>query len=131
MPKKIYYINAKMLTAQMTKPCIIIDDENMARGLRRNTLQDVAANITIIAECDDLLNGIKAIKKHSTDIVILDIEMAGHSGLSILDFFNEEEVNFDIIITTGYSEYAIQAFKLSAIDYLLKPINPDTLQQRV
>ncbi|HRB23815.1 MAG TPA: LytTR family DNA-binding domain-containing protein [Chitinophagaceae bacterium] len=115
----------------MTKTCIIIDDENMARALLRNVLQDVAPNVTILAECDDLPNGIKAIKKHNPDIVFLDIEMPGHSGLSILDFFNEEEVNFDIVFTTGYSEYAIQAFKLSAADYLLKPINPDMLQQTV
>lgn len=115
----------------MTKTCIIIDDENMARALLRNILQDVAPNITVLAECDDLPNGIKAIKKHVPDIVFLDIEMPGHSGLSILDFFNEEEVNFEIVFITGYSEYAIQAFKLSAIDYLLKPINPDILQETV
>jgi two-component system LytT family response regulator len=115
----------------MTKTCIIIDDENMARTLLRNILQDVAPNVTVLAECDDLPNGIKAIKKHNPDIVFLDIEMPGHSGLSILDFFNEGEVNFDIVFTTGYSEFAIQAFKLSATDYLLKPINPDTLQETV
>jgi two-component system, LytTR family, response regulator len=115
----------------MTKTCIIIDDENKARALLRNILQDVAPNITILAECDDLPNGVKAIKKHNPDIVFLDIEMPGHSGLSILDFFNNDEVNFDIVFTTGYSEFAIQAFKLSAADYLLKPINPDMLQQTV
>jgi two-component system, LytTR family, response regulator len=115
----------------MTKTCIIIDDENMARALLRNILQDVAPNITILAECDDLPNGIKAIKKHNPDIVFLDIEMPGHSGLSILDFFNDDEVNFDIVFTTGYSQYALQAFKLSAADYLLKPINPDMLQQTI
>jgi two-component system LytT family response regulator len=115
----------------MIKNCIIIDDENMARALLRNILQDVAPNINVLAECDDLPNGIKAIKKYNPDIVFLDIEMPGHSGLSILDFFNEEEVNFDIVFTTGYSEYAVQAFKLSATDYLLKPINPDALQETV
>jgi two-component system, LytTR family, response regulator len=116
---------------QMTKTCIIIDDENMARALLRNILQDVAPNVNILAECDDLPNGIKAIHKYNPDIVFLDIEMPGHSGLSILDFFNDEEVNFDIVFTTGYSEYAIQAFKLSATDYLLKPINPEALQETV
>jgi two-component system, LytTR family, response regulator len=115
----------------MTKTCIIIDDENMARALLRNILQDVAPNITILAECDDLPNGIKAIKKHNPDIVFLDIEMPGHSGLSILDFFNDDEVNFDIVFTTGYSQYALQAFKLSAADYLLKPINPDMLLETI
>jgi two-component system, LytTR family, response regulator len=115
----------------MTKTCIIIDDENMARALLRNILQEVAPNVTILAECDDLPSGIKAIQKHKPDIVFLDIEMPGHSGLTILEFFNDEDVNFDIVFTTGYSEYAIQAFKLSATDYLLKPINPETLQKTV
>jgi two-component system, LytTR family, response regulator len=112
----------------MTKTCIIIDDENKARLLLSNMLQDVAPHIEILAECDDLPNGIKAIKKYSPDIVFLDIEMPGHSGL---DFFNDDEVNFDIVFTTGYSEYAIQAFKLSATDYLLKPINPEMLQNTI
>jgi two-component system, LytTR family, response regulator len=115
----------------MKKTCIIIDDENMARALLRNILEDVAPDVTILAECDDLPNGIKAIKKYKPDIVFLDIEMPGHSGLTILDFFDDEDVNFDIVFTTGYSEFAIQAFKLSATDYLLKPINPEMLQQTV
>lgn len=108
--------------------CIIIDDENKARLLLRNMLHDIAPEITVLDECDDLPNGIKAIKKQKPDIVFLDIEMPGFSGLSILDFFEDDEINFKIVFTTGYSEYAIQAFKLSATDYLLKPINPEMLQ---
>ena len=53
--------------------------------------------------------------------------MPGHSGLEILDFFDEKDLNFGIIFTTAYQEYAIKAFKLSAVDYLLKPINPSEL----
>lgn len=113
------------------KTCIIIDDESKARSLLINMLQDIAPTINILADCDDLPKGIKAIKKLNPDIVFLDIEMPGHSGLSILDFFDEDEINFDIVFTTGYSEYAIQAFKLSATDYLLKPINPELLQKTV
>jgi two-component system, LytTR family, response regulator len=115
----------------MKKTCIIIDDETMARALLSNILKDVAPNVTILAECDDLPNGIKAIRKYNPDIVFLDIEMPGHSGLTILEFFDEEDIKFDIVFTTGYSEYALQAFKLSATDYLLKPINPDALQETV
>lgn len=99
--------------------------------LLRHMLSDITDEITVLAECDDLPNGIKAIKKHKPDIVFLDIEMPGRSGLEILDYFEDEEVNFDIVFTTGYSDYAIQAFKLSATDYLLKPINPDTLSRTV
>lgn len=53
--------------------------------------------------------------------------MPGHSGLELLDFFDEKDINFSIIFTTAYNEYAIQAFKLSALDYLLKPIVPEEL----
>ncbi|MCU0321000.1 MAG: LytTR family DNA-binding domain-containing protein [Chitinophagaceae bacterium] len=111
--------------------CIIIDDEAKARLLLKNMIADITSNVTVLADCDDLPNGIKAIKKLKPDIVFLDIEMPGHNGLSILDFFDEGEVNFDIVFTTGYSEYAIQAFKLSATDYLLKPINPELLQATI
>lgn len=113
------------------RSCIIIDDENKARLLLRNMLADVAPEMQVLTDCDDLPSGVKAIKKLKPEIVFLDIEMPGHSGLEILDFFNEDEIDFEIVFVTGYSEYAIQAFKLSAIDYLLKPINPDHLQQTI
>jgi two-component system LytT family response regulator len=77
--------------------------------------------------CDDLPSGIKAINKCKPDLVFLDIEMPGHSGLEILDFFEADDVGFRIIFTTAYSEYAIQAFRFSAIDYLLKPIKQTQL----
>jgi two-component system, LytTR family, response regulator len=113
------------------KNCIIIDDENKARQLLRNMLADVCPDINVMDECDDLPSGVKAIKKHKPDLVFLDIEMPGHSGLEILDYFEDDEITFEIIFCTGYSEYAIQAFKLSATDYLLKPLNPNTLKESV
>ncbi len=113
------------------KSCIIIDDENRARQLLANMLSDLTTEIATVAECDDLPSGVKAIKKFKPDLVFLDIEMPGHSGLEILDYFEDEEITFDIIFTTGYSEYAIQAFKLSAIDYLLKPLNPIALKDSI
>jgi two-component system, LytTR family, response regulator len=113
------------------KKCIIIDDENKARQLLRNMLADVSNEIEVVDECDDLPSGVKSIKRNKPDLVFLDIEMPGHSGLEILDYFEDDEITFDIIFATGYSEYAIQAFKLSAIDYLLKPINPLSLQEAV
>jgi len=106
---------------------IIIDDETKARQLLQAMLHDHCPDITVVAEADDLPNGIKAIKRHAPDVVFLDIEMPGHSGLELLDFFNEEEVNFQIIFATAYNQYAIKAFKLSAVDYLLKPIDSDQL----
>lgn len=110
---------------------IIIDDEERARILLKGMLKEFVNDVEVIEECKDLPNGIKAIKKHSPDLVFLDIEMPGHSGIELLDFFNDNEVNFDIIFTTAYNQYAIKAFKLSAIDYLLKPIEIEELQQSI
>ena len=106
---------------------IIIDDEKRARVSLQLLLNEYCPDITIVAECENLPEGVKAIRKHHPDLVLLDIEMPGHSGLELLDFFDEKDVDFSIIFTTAYNEYAIQAFKFSAIDYLLKPINPDQL----
>lgn len=99
--------------------------------LLRAMLNEHCPMLNIIADCEDLPSGIKAMKREKTDLIFLDIEMPGHSGLELLDFFNEDEVNFDIIFTTAYSEYAIRAFKMSAIDYLLKPIQVQELTDAV
>jgi two-component system LytT family response regulator len=111
--------------------CIIIDDEPKARNLLQAIITEYCPELSIAALCDDLPNGIKAIKKHKPNLVLLDIEMPGHSGLELLDFFNEDEIDFDIIFTTAYNEYAIQAFRFSAIDYLLKPIQHTQLLDAV
>lgn len=102
--------------------CIIIDDEPKARTLLQAIIKEYCPELSIDALCSDLASGVKAIKKYKPGLILLDIEMPGHSGLELLDFFNEEEIDFDVIFTTAYNEYAIQAFKFSAVDYLLKPI---------
>ena len=110
---------------------IIIDDEKRARVSLSLLLAEFCASVTVLAECENLPEGVKAIRKFKPDLVLLDIEMPGHSGLELLDFFDEDEINFKIIFTTAYHEYALQAFKFSAVDYLLKPINPDELNQAI
>ena len=110
---------------------IIIDDEKRARVSLSLLLQEYCPQVTIVAECENLPEGVKAIRKHQPDIVLLDIEMPGHSGLELLDFFDENEVNFSIIFTTAYNEYALKAFKFSAVDYLLKPIIPEELAEAI
>jgi two-component system LytT family response regulator len=110
---------------------ILIDDEPQARVLLREMLKVACPDVQVVAECADLPNGVKALRKHRPMLVFLDIEMPGHSGLELLDFFNEDEVDFSIIFTTAYHNYAIQAFKLNAIDYLLKPIEIAELEAAV
>ena len=113
--------------SNQTFKAIIIDDEPRARKLLAGMIGELTNDIEIVAETEDLPNGIKAIRKLKPDLIFLDIEMPGHSGMELLDFFNEDEIDFDIIFTTAYNHYAIQAFKFSAIDYLLKPIETDEL----
>lgn len=110
---------------------IIIDDEEMARTLLQGMVAEYCDNVETVELCKDLPTGVKAIRKHKPDIVFLDIEMPGHSGLELLDFFDESEINFSIIFVTAYNHYAIQAFKLSAVDYLLKPIEVEDLRTAV
>lgn len=110
---------------------IIIDDEKRARMNLSILLDEYCQQVNVLADCENLPQGVKAIRKLKPDIVFLDIEMPGHSGLELLDFFDENELNFSIVFTTAYHEYAIQAFRLSAVDYLLKPIVPDELVNAV
>lgn len=104
---------------------LIIDDESKARSLLTTIIKEYVSGITNIFEAGNLLDGINVLKKENIQIVFLDIEMPNHSGLQLFDFINIEEVHFEIIFTTAYSEYAIQAFEFSAIDYLLKPLRPN------
>ena len=110
---------------------LIIDDEPKARRLLTVLIEENCTKIETIFTAEDLLSGIEIIKKEQPQIVFLDIEMPEHSGLEILDFIDKDHHNFEVIFTTAYSEYAIQAFELSAIDYLLKPIQVDKLQMAV
>jgi len=111
--------------------CIIIDDESKARILLKAMLERYGPSLEVVADCADLPTGVKAINKLNPDLVFLDIEMPGHSGLELMDFFEGSELNFDVIFTTAYSEYALQAFRFSAIDYLLKPLQPQQLQDAI
>ncbi len=110
---------------------LIIDDEKKARNVLQILIEENCPKIDKIIEAENLLDGVNLIKSETPNIVFLDIEMPEYSGLEILDFIEKEVFNFEIIFTTAYSEYAIQAFQLSAIDYLLKPIKTDQLKQAV
>lgn len=110
---------------------IIIDDEEKARELLIKMLAEYCKDTEVVASCNDIPNAVKSIKKFNPDLVFTDIEMPGHSGLELIDFFNEEEINFSIIFTTAYNQYAIQAMKISALDYILKPIEPEELEHAV
>lgn len=112
----------------MNYKAVIIDDEEMARILLREMIAEYADVVSVLELCPDLASGVKAIRKLKPDIVFLDIELPGHSGLELLDFFNDDEVDFSVIFVTAYNKYAIQAFNLSAVSYILKPVQPAALK---
>ncbi|MFD0964628.1 LytR/AlgR family response regulator transcription factor [Pseudofulvibacter geojedonensis] len=110
---------------------ILIDDERRARSVLKILLEENCSNISQILEAEDLISGIELIKKEQPQLVFLDIEMPQHSGLEIIDFLDKEIYNFEIIFVTAYSEYAVRAFQLSAVDYLLKPARPTQVKEAV
>ena len=106
---------------------LIIDDEQKARDVLQLLIAQLCKSIKEVITADCLADGVDLIKQHKPQIVFLDIEMPVHSGLEIVDFFKGEKMDFHIIFTTAYNKYAIDAFKISAIDYLLKPIADNEL----
>lgn len=83
--------------------------------------------VKVVAEAEDIVKGAKVIQKHQADVVFLDIRIGQHNGFDLLDLLGD--VNFQLVFVTAYDEYAVQAFHYNALDYLLKPIDPDRLQE--
>lgn len=108
---------------------IIIDDEGLGRQAIKDAVQKNCPEVSILALCEDAQRGMEAIKEYKPDLVFLDIQMPGMSGFDLLQRL--APVTFQVIFVTSYDQYAVKAFKFSALDYLLKPIDPDELIQAV
>ncbi len=106
---------------------IIVDDESAARDVLQSLILRSKSPINIIAQCSDLENAVTTIKIEKPDVVFLDVQMPNYAGYEIASFF--DTINFEIIFVTAYDQFAIKAFELSAIDYLVKPINRQRLQE--
>lgn len=106
---------------------LIVDDEALARLEFRRMLQE-HPQIDILGEAASVPDAMDAIQKLSPDILFLDIDLGAQTGFDLLE---KVARNFRIIFVTAYDEYAIRAFKVNALDYLLKPIHPDRLQESV
>ena len=102
---------------------VIIDDESSGRKAVRNCIIKYAPDLTILDEAEDVKTGIFSILTHQPDIVFLDIDMPDGTGFDLLEKL--PKINFKVVFITAHEQYAIKAFKYSAIDYLLKPIDPD------
>lgn len=100
---------------------VIIDDEPLARNVVKEYLKNFS-EVTIVAECNDGFEGVKAITQHQPDLIFLDIQMPKINGFEMLELLEKIP---GIIFTTAFDEYAIKAFEVHAIDYLLKPFSKD------
>lgn len=108
---------------------ILIDDESNSRNALHRKLATNCPEISIVAECENGEQGIAAIEKLKPDIVFLDVEMPRMNGFVMLQQLRER--NFELIFTTAYDQYAIQAIRFSALDYLVKPIDIGSLKEAV
>jgi len=104
---------------------LIVDDERLARQDLKDLLKD-CDNIRIIGEADSVDTAQKAIEELNPDVIFLDIQMPGESGFELLE---KMRVTARIIFVTAYDEYAIRAFEINALDYLLKPVSPERLKR--
>jgi two-component system LytT family response regulator len=105
---------------------IIIDDEQHCIKALLNDLQKNCPTVEIVDTCNSAKEGMLSIKKHKPDLVFLDVEMPWMNGFEMLELLGE--VNFSIIFTTAHDEFAAKAFRISAVDYLLKPIDAGDLK---
>lgn len=106
---------------------LIIDNEASLRTTLRTLIKQLVLVDHVLEEADGVANGLQQIRSFQPDIVFLDIEMNDGTGFDLLKQIGD--ANFQLIITTAFNQYAVQAFKFSAIDYLLKPIDPNELKE--
>ncbi|MDQ4120930.1 MAG: LytTR family DNA-binding domain-containing protein [Acidobacteriota bacterium] len=106
---------------------VIVDDERLARNKLRKMLADFP-NVEIVGEAESVDSAIEVIEETAPDVVFLDVQMIGASGFDLLE---KVEAEFHTIFVTAYDEYAIRAFEVNALDYLLKPVKPERLRQAI
>ncbi|SHG00728.1 LytR/AlgR family response regulator transcription factor [Pedobacter caeni] len=106
---------------------ILIDDESLARDVVKHYLSSFP-DIEVVAECSDGFEGIKAITQHQPDFIFLDIQMPKINGFEMLELVEKHPA---VIFTTAFDEYAIKAFEVNAVDYLLKPIEKSRFDQAI
>jgi two-component system LytT family response regulator len=106
---------------------VIVDDERLARNKLRSLLAQ-HPQIRLVGEADGVDSAIETIERTRPDVVFLDIQMPGKSGFELV---NRVNLRLKIIFVTAFDEYAIRAFEVNALDYLLKPVNPERLAKAI
>jgi two-component system LytT family response regulator len=108
---------------------ILIDNEKIFRDGLRNTINLFASELNIVAEADGVKTGLEAIDDFSPELVFLDVEMDDGTGMDLLSKL--DEIAFSVIFVTAHDKYAVSAFRFSALDYILKPINVKEFEEAV
>lgn len=104
---------------------LIVDDEHLARQAMRRLLAD-HSKVEIVGEAETIERAIAAIRETQPDLVFLDIELGGGDGFDLLAALDRPPV---VVFVTAYAEYAVEAFEVNAVDYLLKPVAPERLAE--
>lgn len=112
-----------------TVTAILVDDEAGARSSLSELLTQCCPEVEIMSEAAHVDEAVKQIQQHCPDLVFLDIEMPQKSGFELINAF--QTLHFHIIFVTAYDQYAVKAFEVSAVDYLLKPVDEDRLKTAV
>lgn len=108
---------------------IIVDDEEKSRRVLRSLLEKFCREVEVCADADNVQSAIQLIEEHKPQLVFLDIQMPTGSGFNLLRHY--KELPFEVIFVTSYDEYAINAIKFSALDYLMKPVEVEELKAAV
>lgn len=108
---------------------IVVEDELHSRELLKSMVDTYCKQLTVVATASSVEEGVAAIKAHEPAIVFMDIEMQTGTGFDVLE--QTADYKYHVIFTTAYDHYAIKAIKFSAVDYLLKPIDLEELQEAV
>lgn len=108
---------------------IIVDDQSKSRNVLRLMLEQYCPNIKVISEAENVAQGVELIHKYAPELVFLDVEMPDEDGFGLLNYFAKPA--FEIIFTTAHPDYALRAFEVAAIGYLLKPIQATKLMDAV
>lgn len=101
--------------------CLIVDNQMICRNIMKKLI-DLDVSLVLIGECSDAVDALKIIQDHHVDIIFLDIEMPGISGIELVRILDDKRPM--IIFTTSKTEYAAEAFDLNVLDFLVKPVTP-------
>lgn len=113
----------------MITTILIEDDDNLRNGMK-TLLEKIAPEISIIGEADSVETGVALLLKKQPQVVFLDIHLGDGTGFDILEEVSKKgKLNSQIVFITAHEQYAIKAFRFSALDFLLKPVDPEELQK--